>query len=92
MRSRSRSGARLNRIESRCPPHAVPGLGMSRLTRRESEVARLVAQGLTDGQIAERLVLARRTAEGHVQRALRKLGFTSRRQLAGWVVEHQASS
>jgi non-specific serine/threonine protein kinase len=58
-----------------------------RLTRRESEVARLVAQGLTDREIAERLVLARRTAEGHVQGALRKLGFTSRRQLAGWVAE-----
>jgi non-specific serine/threonine protein kinase len=63
-----------------------------RLTRRESEVARLVAEGLTDREIAERLVLARRTAEGHVQRALRKLGFTSRQQLAGWVVEQQVSS
>ena len=55
-------------------------------------LARLVAQGLTDRQIAEQLVLARRTAEGHVQQALRKLGFTSRQQLAGWVVEHQISS
>ena len=71
---------------------AIPGPGISRLTRRESEVARLVAQGLTDRQIAEQLVLARRTAEGHVQQALRKLGFTSRQQLAGWVVEHQISS
>ena len=65
---------------------------VSRLTRRESEVARLVAQGLTDRQIAEQLVLARRTAEGHVQRALQKLGFTSRQQLAGWVVEQQVAS
>jgi non-specific serine/threonine protein kinase len=63
------------------------GVRVPRLTRRESEVARLVAQGLTDREIAERLVLAPRTAEGHVQRALRKLGFTSRQQLAGWVVE-----
>lgn len=65
---------------------------VARLTTREAEVARLVAQGLTDRQIADELSLARRTAEGHVQRALRKLGFSSRRQLAGWVVEQQVSS
>ena len=63
--------------------------GVARLTRRESEVARLVAKGLSDREIAETLVLARRTAEGHVQGALRKLGFTSRQQLAGWVVDQQ---
>ncbi|MFL6133648.1 MAG: response regulator transcription factor, partial [Nocardioidaceae bacterium] len=73
------------------PAHANPDQPVPRLTRRESEVARLVAQGLTDRQIAERLVLTRRTAEGHVQQALRKLGFTSRQQLAGWVVEHEVS-
>lgn len=55
-----------------------------RLTRREAEVAELVAQGLTNQQIADRLVLARRTAEGHVERILFKLGFTSRSQLAVW--------
>jgi predicted ATPase/DNA-binding CsgD family transcriptional regulator len=65
------------------------GRPIQRLTRRESEVARLVAEGLTDQQIADRLVVARRTAEGHVQGALRKLGFSSRQQLAGWVVEQQ---
>ena len=65
--------------------------GGPRLTRRESEVARLVAQGLTDREIADRLVLARRTAEGHVQGALRKLGFTSRQQLAGWVADEHVS-
>lgn len=58
-----------------------------RLTRREAEIAQLVAQGLTDREIAERLVLAQRTAEGHVQRTLGKLGFTSRRQLASWVAD-----
>jgi non-specific serine/threonine protein kinase len=71
------------------PAHARAGHAVPLLTRRESEVARLVAAGLTDRQIAEQLVLATRTAEGHVQRALRKLGFTSREQLAGWVVEHE---
>jgi len=72
-------------------PRPAAGLDRraTRLTRRETEVARLVAEGLSDREIADRLVLARRTAEGHVQRALRKLGLTSRQQLAGWVVEHQ---
>jgi predicted ATPase/DNA-binding CsgD family transcriptional regulator len=60
-----------------------------RLTRRESEIAALVAEGLTNREIAERLVMARRTAEGHVARILDKLNFTSRKQLAAWVTEHQ---
>jgi predicted ATPase/DNA-binding CsgD family transcriptional regulator len=56
-----------------------------RLTRREREIADLVAEGLTNRQISERLVVAQRTAEGHVARILSKLGFTSRRQLVAWV-------
>ena len=56
-----------------------------RLTRRESEIAALVAEGLTNREIAERLVMARRTAEGHVAHILGKLSFTSRTQLAAWV-------
>ena len=54
------------------------------LTRREQEVARLVAEGLTNRQIAERLVIALRTAEGHVENVLRKLDFHSRAQIATW--------
>ncbi|MEV3974029.1 LuxR C-terminal-related transcriptional regulator [Streptomyces sp. NPDC050698] len=56
-----------------------------RLTRRETEVARLVAEGLANQQIADRLVIARRTAEGHVERILSKLGFSNRTQIAAWV-------
>ncbi|MGA5894244.1 LuxR C-terminal-related transcriptional regulator [Streptomyces venetus] len=56
-----------------------------RLTRRETEVARLVAEGLGNQQIADRLVIARRTAEGHVERILSKLGFSNRSQIAAWV-------
>ena len=59
----------------------------SPLTRREREVAALVAQGLTNKEIAARLVIARRTAEGHVERILTKLGFTNRTQLAAWMAE-----
>ncbi|MBN9629038.1 MAG: helix-turn-helix transcriptional regulator, partial [Actinobacteria bacterium] len=50
------------------------------------QVAALVGQGLSDRDIAERLVISRRTAEGHVASGLSKLGFTSRTQLAAWSV------
>ncbi|MFH9824538.1 ATP-binding protein [Streptomyces bobili] len=61
------------------PPEPV------RLTRREAQVAELVAEGLANQQIADRLVIARRTAEGHVERILSKLGFSNRSQIAAWV-------
>ncbi|MDG9712024.1 ATP-binding protein [Streptomyces sp. DH10] len=56
-----------------------------RLTPRETQVARLVAEGLANQQIADRLVIARRTAEGHVERILSKLGFSNRSQIAAWM-------
>ncbi|MEV5712021.1 LuxR C-terminal-related transcriptional regulator [Actinoallomurus sp. NPDC052274] len=55
------------------------------LTPRELEVARLVAQGMRNKDIAAKLVIAHRTAEGHVERIMTKLGFTSRAQIAVWV-------
>ncbi|MFI6275840.1 ATP-binding protein [Streptomyces sp. NPDC050988] len=58
---------------------------LASLTRREREVAELVAEGLGNQQIADRLVIARRTAEGHVERILGKLGFSNRSQIAAWV-------
>ncbi|MGW7494870.1 LuxR C-terminal-related transcriptional regulator [Streptomyces luteogriseus] len=64
------------------PPHDDTPV---RLTRRETEVARLVAEGLANQQIADRLVIARRTAEGHVERILSKLGFSNRSQIAAWM-------
>jgi non-specific serine/threonine protein kinase len=59
------------------------------LTRRELEIAELVSQGLTNRQIAERLVLSVRTAEGHVERVRDKLGVQSRAQIAAWFVENR---
>ncbi|MEU4492016.1 LuxR C-terminal-related transcriptional regulator [Streptomyces sp. NPDC023998] len=59
----------------------------SPLTRRENEIARLVAQGLSNKEIAATLVIAQRTAEGHIEHILSKLGFTSRAQVAVWVFE-----
>lgn len=55
------------------------------MSAREREVAGLVAEGLTNREIAERLVISERTAEGHVEQIRNKLGFHSRTQIAGWV-------
>jgi DNA-binding CsgD family transcriptional regulator len=54
------------------------------LTPREREVATLVAEGLTNREIAARLVISERTAEGHVEQIRNKLGFKSRTQVATW--------
>lgn len=68
---------------------AASGIAEVSLTRREHQVAELVAQGLTNKQIADRLVIAQRTAEGHVERILTKLGFTKRVQIAAWITEQR---
>jgi non-specific serine/threonine protein kinase len=62
------------------------------LTRREREVAALIAEGLSNREIAARLVVAQRTAEGHVENILAKLGFTSRAQVAGWLAAQNPPS
>lgn len=56
------------------------------LSRRELQVAGLVAEGLSNKQIAARLTIADRTTETHVAHILRKLGLHSRTQIATWVV------
>ena len=56
------------------------------LTVRQQEVAELVARGLTNREIAERLVIEERSAEGHVERIRDRLGFRSRAQIAAWWV------
>jgi len=56
------------------------------LTRREREVASLVAQGRSNREIADHLVVSERTVETHVSRILTKLDLTSRTQLAAWVL------
>ncbi|MCC3312352.1 protein kinase domain-containing protein [Nocardia africana] len=66
----------------------TPRRGVGTLTKREIQVAELVAQGLSNKAIAARLVISQRTAEGHVEHILAKLGFTSRLQIATWVAAH----
>lgn len=60
-------------------------LRSERLTPRELEVARLVADGLTNRQIGIRLGISEKTAENHVDNILGKRGFVSRAQVAAWV-------
>jgi predicted ATPase/DNA-binding SARP family transcriptional activator/DNA-binding CsgD family transcriptional regulator len=59
------------------------------LTRREQEVAVLVARGLTNRQIASALTLSEHTIATHIRNVLKKLGLDSRNQVAAWVREHQ---
>jgi DNA-binding NarL/FixJ family response regulator len=57
------------------------------LTAREREVAALIAQGRSNREIAEAMVVGARTVETYVTRILSKLGFNSRVQIATWAVE-----
>jgi predicted ATPase/DNA-binding CsgD family transcriptional regulator len=70
------------------PEDRWPGGGPpASLTRREREIAALVATGLTNRQIAGQLYLSVRTVEVHVDHILSKLGFRTRTQLAAWMHE-----
>jgi DNA-binding CsgD family transcriptional regulator len=55
------------------------------LSRRETEVARLVTEGLSNKEIGTRLFISERTVESHVRSVLTRLGFTSRAQIVGWM-------
>lgn len=57
------------------------------LTRREREIAGLVADGLSNREIARRLFISERTADAHLEHIREKLGVNSRAQIAAWVVE-----
>lgn len=63
------------------PPHKPV------LTPRETEIATLIAEGLSNKAIAARLLIVPRTVEAHVEHILDKLGFSSRAQVAAWIVE-----
>jgi non-specific serine/threonine protein kinase len=66
------------------PDDAQAGPGTVQLTPRERDVAALVAQGLSNSQIAAALVISPRTVETHVQHIMDKLGCGSRAQIAAW--------
>ena len=69
------------------PPRQAGERGQRVLTSREREIAGLIACGLSNREIASRLVITGRTAESHVQHILAKLAFHSRSQIATWAVE-----
>jgi non-specific serine/threonine protein kinase len=78
-------------LEEPAPASDTPGAAPDVvLTQREMEVAALVAEGLSNKEIALKLVISQRTAEAHVGHILEKLSFSSRSQVAAWVAERRA--
>lgn len=65
---------------------------MALLTRREREIAELVAKGMKNQQIASALVISPRTAESHIQNILSKLGLNSRHEITAWITEKRPES
>jgi predicted ATPase/DNA-binding CsgD family transcriptional regulator len=63
--------------------------GVPQLTPREQQVAELIAEGLSNREIATRLVISQRTVESHVEHVLHKFGFTSRAQVVAWAERMQ---
>ena len=60
---------------------------VARITRRQQEIATLLAEGLSNAAIAERLVISEGTVANHIEHILRRLGLQSRTQVAVWAVE-----
>jgi ATP/maltotriose-dependent transcriptional regulator MalT len=79
------AAARANRLASACEGALTPALSLlgpsARLTRREQEIARLAAAGMSNREIADRLVVSVRTVEGHLLRTYVKLGVQTREDL-----------
>jgi DNA-binding NarL/FixJ family response regulator len=71
------------------PPATLLPAGFAHLTRREIEVLRLLAQGLTYAQIADKLVVSHRTVNAHVTSIYAKLGVTSRADATRLAAEHR---
>jgi non-specific serine/threonine protein kinase len=85
-----REGAIAHVLDTMAEDDSPPPTPDALLTRREIEVTRLLVEGMTNKEIAQTLVLSRRTVEGHVERALVKTGFRSRSQLAVWFSKEHA--
>jgi DNA-binding NarL/FixJ family response regulator len=73
-------------------PTTSPSATTTPLSKREAEVARLVAEGLSNKQIATKLLISEYTVDSHVRSVLAKLGFRSRAQVAAWLASAGRSS
>jgi DNA-binding CsgD family transcriptional regulator len=80
--------AELDAVQRRLGLGSEPS-GPESLTPREREVAALLADGLTNAELAERLFISPRTAAVHVSNILTKLGMSSRTEVATWYVRQQ---
>ena len=70
------------------PPQFAQGSGLAGMTAREAEVLVLLARGLTNKQIAERLIITPKTAGNHVEHIYAKIGTSSRAAAALFAVQH----
>ena len=75
---------------STVPEAPSAGRVPNNLTRREREVAGLVARGLTNRQVAMELSISEHTVANHVAKMMHKLGVDSRSQITAWVIERQS--
>ncbi len=83
------TGAYRQQSTKSAAPSSLPAApSLVELTRRESEVLRLLSQGLTDAQIAERLAITRRTVNWYLTRIYRKCGVSSRRAATQYAREY----
>jgi DNA-binding NarL/FixJ family response regulator len=82
--------ARMQRFVSPSPSYGSESVTRWNLTKREQEVMDLLAQGLTETEIAERLAIAPKTVATHIQRILSKLGVRNRAQAVA--VAHLSSA
>jgi predicted ATPase/DNA-binding CsgD family transcriptional regulator len=83
----SRDAAARRALREAAPPAVAASEHRSAggLGQREADIARLVADGLSNKEIGVRLFISERTVESHVRNILNKLGFNSRAQIAGWM-------
>jgi DNA-binding NarL/FixJ family response regulator len=92
-RASTESAARALRLATQCGGTATPAIKLAArplpVTSREREIATLVAEGLSNRQIAERLTVSVRTVEGHVYRACFKLDVADRDELAKLIRQEQ---
>jgi DNA-binding CsgD family transcriptional regulator len=84
-----RALALLEQVRHRAPPPAADAGVSHLLTSREQDVARLLAAGRSNREIADMLVITEGTVEVHVKHILNKLGLRSRAQVAAWAADER---